>query len=107
MINELLWKMVTVLPPTGETISHLKLIEIMRDDLLAELREKYCPHEMPESLDSEMIDQIKCLEDRLSPEVKLEIRAGIYHLGWSEPAANMPSMRDEATSGRCSNSLFF
>lgn len=100
MHNKLLWKMLVSFPPAGETISHLDLLEIVREDLLEGLREEDCRHEMPESLDGVLIDQIKVLEDRLPAEVKLEMRAGVYHVGWREPAANLPTMRDDAKSTR-------
>jgi hypothetical protein len=86
MRHELQWKVVENLPAVGRTITHLKLIEVLKARLTELLSEKYCAHEVAERYESEMIDQIVDLEYRLAPAVKLEMKAGVYHLGWCEAA---------------------
>ena len=86
MRHELQWKVVENLPAVGSTITHLKLIEVLKARLTELLSEKYRAHEVAERYESEMIDQIVDLEYWLAPAVKLEMKAGIYHLGWCEAA---------------------
>ena len=86
MRHELQWKVLENLPSMGKTITHLMLIELLKARLTEFLREKYCAHEIAERYESEMIDQIVDLEYRLAPAVKLEMKAGLYHLGWCEAA---------------------
>ena len=98
--KEFQWKVMNCLPADSKTISHLKLVEILQGPLIKMMQEKQCDYETLESLNEEMIDQLVSLQYSLSQEIKLEMRAGVYHVGWCELAANMPTVRDDAKSTR-------